>query len=151
MVEHFDPAVLCESGAERRHPHIPFEDGRVRDSITRAAQHLGYTHFDCAQGYHNEELVGEALRLASVPRSSLFIATKLSDPNAMRGGEGAIVRVVEGQLRALASISERDFEVTLGPEARQPVLASRGRATATSLAGGCCRRVCDRRGSVRVV
>ena len=29
-VEHSDPAVLCESGAERRHPHIPFEDGRAR-------------------------------------------------------------------------------------------------------------------------
>ena len=34
----------------------------VKKSIEHAARTLGYAHFDAAQGYHNEELVGEALR-----------------------------------------------------------------------------------------
>ena len=55
----------------------------------------------CAQGYHNEELVGEALRLSGVAREELFIATKLSDPEAMRS-EPATLRSVEFQLRTLA-------------------------------------------------
>mgnify|MGYP001984775750 CR=1 FL=1 len=33
----------------------------VKKSIEHAARTLGYAHFDAAQGYHNEELVGELL------------------------------------------------------------------------------------------
>ena len=55
----------------------------------------------CAQGYHNEETVGEALRASGVPRERLFIASKLSDPEAMRS-DAATVRTVEFQLRTLA-------------------------------------------------
>lgn len=76
----------------------------VRESIRHAAQALGYVHFDCAQGYHNEELVGEALRASGVPRPRLFIATKLSDPSCMHT-ESAVVRTVENQIRMLTGES----------------------------------------------
>ncbi|HHY51276.1 MAG TPA: aldo/keto reductase [Alphaproteobacteria bacterium] len=37
----------------------------------------GYRSIDTAQGYNNEEGVGEAIRRAEVPRSELFITSKL--------------------------------------------------------------------------
>ncbi len=37
----------------------------------------GYRLIDTAEGYHNEEGVGEAIRSAGVPRSQLFITSKL--------------------------------------------------------------------------
>ena len=76
----------------------------VRESIRHAAQSLGYVHFDCAQGYHNEELVGEALRASGVPRSSLLLATKLSEPSCMHT-ESAVIRTVEQQIRVLTGDS----------------------------------------------
>ncbi len=37
----------------------------------------GYRLIDTAEGYRNEEGVGEAIRAASVPRSELYITSKL--------------------------------------------------------------------------
>jgi hypothetical protein len=54
-------------------------DEKVGVAITRAAAELGYRHFDCAEGYHNEALVGASLARSGVPRSQLFLASKLSD------------------------------------------------------------------------
>ena len=44
----------------------------VRDGIA-----AGYRLIDTAEGYNNEEGVGEAIRTAGVPRSELFITSKL--------------------------------------------------------------------------
>lgn len=47
----------------------------------KSALKLGYTHFDTAEVYangHAEELLGQAMREADVPRESLFITTKVS-------------------------------------------------------------------------
>jgi 2,5-diketo-D-gluconate reductase A len=44
----------------------------VRDGIA-----AGYRLIDTAEGYQNEEGVGEAIRTASVPRQELFITSKL--------------------------------------------------------------------------
>ena len=44
----------------------------VRDGIK-----AGYRLIDTAEGYHNEEGVGEAIKSAGVPRSELFITSKL--------------------------------------------------------------------------
>lgn len=44
----------------------------VRDGIA-----AGYRLIDTAEGYHNEEGVGEAIRTAGVPREQLFITSKL--------------------------------------------------------------------------
>ncbi|TIP96101.1 MAG: aldo/keto reductase, partial [Mesorhizobium sp.] len=37
----------------------------------------GYRLIDTAEGYQNEEGVGQAIRTAGVPRSELFITSKL--------------------------------------------------------------------------
>ncbi|MFH5798221.1 aldo/keto reductase [Haladaptatus sp. CMAA 1911] len=42
-----------------------------------AAIEMGYRHLDTAQIYDNEEAVGEAIERADVPRSELFVATKV--------------------------------------------------------------------------
>jgi len=50
---------------------------------------LGYRHIDTAQSYRNEESVGEAIKLAAIPRESLFITTKVA--NAVNGYENTLV------------------------------------------------------------
>ncbi len=42
-----------------------------------SAIEIGYRHLDTAQIYDNEDVVGEAIELADVPRSELFVATKV--------------------------------------------------------------------------
>ncbi|KIY48875.1 Aldo/keto reductase [Fistulina hepatica ATCC 64428] len=38
---------------------------------------VGYRHLDCAQGYGNEKEVGEGIKASGVPRSEIFITSKL--------------------------------------------------------------------------
>lgn len=45
----------------------------VRDAVN-----TGYRHFDTAQAYGNERGVGEGVRTCGVPRSELFVTTKLA-------------------------------------------------------------------------
>lgn len=44
-----------------------------------AATKVGYTHFDTATFYQNENAVGATLRASRIPRESLFVTTKLSN------------------------------------------------------------------------
>ncbi len=46
------------------------------DILTQAI-HGGFRHFDSAQMYGTEEMLGDAIRRSSVDRSELFVATKL--------------------------------------------------------------------------
>lgn len=50
-------------------------------SLLSDAYDAGYRHFDTAQGYLNEDIIGTALSRLSVPRSELFITGKLDDCN----------------------------------------------------------------------
>lgn len=43
----------------------------------KTALSLGYRHFDCAESYGNEAVVGEGLSSFSGPRSELFITSKV--------------------------------------------------------------------------
>lgn len=52
------------------------EDDKVAEAV-KAAVEIGYRHIDTAQAYGNERGVGEGIRNASVPRSELFVTTKL--------------------------------------------------------------------------
>lgn len=45
--------------------------------VVSDAIEVGYRSIDTAEGYQNEEGVGEAIKRASVPRSELFITSKL--------------------------------------------------------------------------
>ncbi|BGP45717.1 hypothetical protein JCM10450v2_001547 [Rhodotorula kratochvilovae] len=47
--------------------------------MVKNALEAGYTHFDTAAGYGNEEAVGKALRESGKSRSSYFVTTKVTD------------------------------------------------------------------------
>lgn len=46
-----------------------------------AAINAGYRHFDTAQAYHNEQLLGAAIKNCSIKREELFITTKIAVQN----------------------------------------------------------------------
>ncbi|MDC9825740.1 aldo/keto reductase [Devosia sp. ZB163] len=52
-------------------------DPGITARVVTDAIEAGYRSIDTAEGYHNEEGVGEAIKRASVPRGELFIASKL--------------------------------------------------------------------------
>ena len=54
---------------------------------------VGYRHIDTAQAYHNEEGVGNAIQKCGVPRSELFLTTKVWISNA--GYEKAKASIAE--------------------------------------------------------
>jgi 2,5-diketo-D-gluconate reductase A len=63
-----------------------------------AALDSGYRLIDTAQGYQNEEGVGEALRRSGLPRDEVFVTTKLT--NSEHGTDPAL-RAFEASLRRL--------------------------------------------------
>lgn len=46
-----------------------------------SAWDLGYRHFDTAQMYMNEDMLGDALQGLGIPREELFLTTKIDNPN----------------------------------------------------------------------
>ncbi|HEX4774411.1 MAG TPA: aldo/keto reductase [Candidatus Saccharimonadales bacterium] len=46
-----------------------------------AAFAAGYRHFDTAQAYHNEQMLGEAWQKSGLKREDIFITTKNPEPN----------------------------------------------------------------------
>lgn len=59
-------------------------NGAAGYNAIRRALELGYRHIDTATMYLNEAVVGRAVRDSGVPRSELFITTKLPPRNAGR-------------------------------------------------------------------
>jgi 2,5-diketo-D-gluconate reductase B len=53
------------------------EDPEQCTESVRSALETGYRHVDTAQGYNNEEAVGEGIERADVPREEIFLATKV--------------------------------------------------------------------------
>jgi diketogulonate reductase-like aldo/keto reductase len=53
------------------------DDDKAAHAV-REAVAIGYRNIDTAQAYGNERGVGEGVRTASVPRSELFVSTKLA-------------------------------------------------------------------------
>ena len=56
--------------------------GKEGEQILREALETGYRLIDTAQMYDNEEIVGKAVRESGIPRSDIFVTTKLSRPCA---------------------------------------------------------------------
>jgi len=52
-------------------------DADITAKVVRWGVEAGYRLIDTAQGYRNEESVGEAIKAAGVPRDQLFITSKL--------------------------------------------------------------------------
>jgi len=63
-------------------------DGEVCVTAVQDAVNAGYRHIDTARAYRNEKSVGEALKNCGVPRSELFITSKLN--NTERGYDKTI-------------------------------------------------------------
>ena len=51
----------------------------------RTALEVGYRFLDCAQFYGNEKEVGMAIKDSKIPRSELFLASKVWCDNIFRG------------------------------------------------------------------
>lgn len=66
--------------------------------IVEQAIRLGYTHVDTAQGYANEEAVGDGIAAAGAAARDVFVTTKLMPPNM---AAGQLQRSVEDSLRKL--------------------------------------------------
>ncbi|TFK73414.1 Aldo/keto reductase [Pluteus cervinus] len=50
---------------------------QVTQAVAFAIKEAGYRHIDCAWAYGNEKAVGEGIRASGVPRSEIFITSKL--------------------------------------------------------------------------
>ena len=72
--------------------------GETCAMLVAEALRLGYAHIDTAQGYANEQAVGEGLAASGVARDKVFVTTKVS-PDRM--AEGELQRSVEESLRKL--------------------------------------------------
>ncbi|KAG2134087.1 NADP-dependent oxidoreductase domain-containing protein [Suillus clintonianus] len=65
-------------------PNIAFGTGTAlvhqedAQKILECAIANGFTHFDAAQRYKNEAVLGAAIKASGVPRSSLFVSTKFA-------------------------------------------------------------------------
>src|SRR3974390_397223 len=75
----------------------PLPGGLSPDSVL-AALAAGYRHIDAARKYGTEHVVGEAVRASGIPRSEIFITTKVSHEN-LRPADFA--RSIEQSLKAL--------------------------------------------------
>jgi 2,5-diketo-D-gluconate reductase A len=68
------------------------EPERTAEAV-REAFDAGYRHIDTAQGYGNEEGVGQAVRESGLPREEVFVTTKLA--NGRHGYDDAIAALDE--------------------------------------------------------
>jgi diketogulonate reductase-like aldo/keto reductase len=74
--------------------------GTALSSLIPAALHAGFRHIDTAQIYANEADVGRGVALSGVPRSGVFIATKVWAPNC---APQRMAHSVDESLRRLGS------------------------------------------------
>ena len=88
--------------------HIPLlgfgtwklNDGQeVKDAVTTALK-VGYRHIDTAAIYENERGVGEAIRDSGLPRSQVFVTTKIWN-NAIRQGRAAVIEACHESIERL--------------------------------------------------
>ncbi|KAG8927465.1 hypothetical protein FRC01_007448 [Tulasnella sp. 417] len=61
-----------------------YGEGERCEEMVRTALKVGYRHFDTAAGYQNEEHTGKALRESGIPRSEIFLSTKLANTDHHR-------------------------------------------------------------------
>lgn len=79
------------------------ERGQETREAVRAALELGYRHIDTASVYGNEADVGAAIRESGIPRSELFVTTKLwnrdqGHDEALRAFDASLARLGLGHV-----------------------------------------------------
>jgi 2,5-diketo-D-gluconate reductase A len=94
------PNVMLNNGVEM--PIVGFGVFQIspdptEEAVTNALE-VGYRHIDTAASYQNEEAVGRAVRNSGIPRSDLFVTTKLFIQDA---GEANAVAAFERSLERL--------------------------------------------------
>lgn len=80
---------------------VSLSDRECRTTV-RTALELGYRHVDTAQGYRNEEPIGQAITDSNVDREELFLTTKV-DPMRLRLNRETIIRSVDESLDRLGT------------------------------------------------
>lgn len=115
-------------------------DGPDAIGLIREAIEVGYRHFDTAERYGNEDLVGQAVRDAiaagDVTREELFLTSKVWNDDQTRAGE-----IVDGSL-ARSGLEYWDMFMVHWPwpqngtfvAAYEALLASRGQGKIVSVA-----------------
>jgi len=71
--------------------------GETRDAVTEALR-VGYRHIDTARAYRNERDTGAAVRESGIPRSEIFVTSKLWNEDqgydqALRAYDGSLERL----------------------------------------------------------
>lgn len=74
-------------------------DGDAARQGVLAALELGYRHIDTAEGYRNEEFVGAAIAESGIPRSQIFLTTKVAPESYAPGQIAGHVRASLDKLR----------------------------------------------------
>jgi 2,5-diketo-D-gluconate reductase A len=92
--------------------------GRQACKSTLEALEAGYRHIDTATMYANEDEVGHAVRDSGVPRTEVFLTTKLRASDA-----GRIEQVLTASLRALGTDYLDLWLIHWPPRGRASVLA----------------------------
>ncbi|KAJ3566530.1 hypothetical protein NP233_g6947 [Leucocoprinus birnbaumii] len=88
-----DSTIQFTSGREI--PRLGFGVFKIDQGDTKAsvlaALHAGYRHIDTAQLYENEKEVGQAIRESGIPRTQIFVTTKMmSDGKDLQSARKAI-------------------------------------------------------------
>jgi 2,5-diketo-D-gluconate reductase B len=65
--------------------------GKAHEAIATALE-VGYRHLDTAQSYGTEETIGRVLRYSGLPRSEVFLTTKIADSNLGKDRFGPSLR-----------------------------------------------------------
>jgi len=94
----------------------PMRGDECRKAVS-AGLKLGYRHVDTAQGYSNEEEVGDGILDSGVPRDRIFITTKV---HPEKQGEGDLQASMEESLRKLR-VDQVDLTLIHWPNPRIPV------------------------------
>ena len=95
-------------------------NGEACSKIVAQAAAIGYRHFDTAAMYGNEEAVGAGLRAAGLPRSEVFVTTKVMSEHI---ADGALQRSAEQSLARL-KLDTVDLLLIHWPNPRIPLKAS---------------------------
>lgn len=85
-------------------PQIGVGTWTLKDEVAttnvRLALEAGFRHIDTAQGYDNEEAVGQGILDSGVEREEIFLTTKVAT-NIMREGRDTVRQSIEESLRKL--------------------------------------------------
>ena len=74
--------------------------GETARQNVRLALEADFRHIDTAQGYENEEEVGQGIADSGVPRGEIFVTTKVAT-NIMRDGRDAVRQSIDESLAKL--------------------------------------------------